>query len=57
VSLDAQIVVGEDTLRAQGSFSLMQPDYGLKVASVAGGTLKLRDELKCHFFIIGSRQN
>jgi polyisoprenoid-binding protein YceI len=56
VSLDAQIVIGEDTLRAQGSFSLAQTDYGLKIASVAGGTLKLREELKCHFFILANRQ-
>jgi polyisoprenoid-binding protein YceI len=57
VSLDSQVVVGEDTLRAQGSFSLMQPDYGLKIAAVAGGTLKLREELKCHFFIIANRKD
>ncbi len=57
VSLDAQIVTGEDNLHAQGSFSLCQPDFGLKIASVAGGTLKLREELKCHFFILANRQN
>lgn len=57
VSLDAQVVVGDDTLRAQGSFSLVQPDYGLKIGNVAGGTLKLRDELKCHFFVVANRQN
>jgi polyisoprenoid-binding protein YceI len=57
VSLDAQIVASQDTLRAQGSFSLMQSDYGLKIASVAGGTLKLRDELKCAYFIVGRRQD
>jgi polyisoprenoid-binding protein YceI len=57
MGLDAQVVAGEDTIRAQGSFSLMQSDYGLKVASVAGGTLKLKDELKCGYFILGRRQN
>jgi polyisoprenoid-binding protein YceI len=36
VSLDAQVVTGEDTPRAQGSFSLLQSDYRLKIASVAG---------------------
>lgn len=55
--LDAQVVVGEETIRSQGSFSLMQSDYGLKVASVAGGTLKLKDELKCGYFILGRRQD
>ena len=57
VGLDAQVMAGEDTLRAQGSFSLMQSDYGLKIASIAGGTLKVRDELKCAYFIIGRRQD
>ena len=57
VSLDAQVVAGEETLRAQGSFSIMQSDYGLKIASVAGGTLKLKDELKCAYFILGRRKD
>jgi polyisoprenoid-binding protein YceI len=55
VCLDAQVVAGEDTLRAQGSFSIQQSDFGLKIASVAGGTLKLKDELKCAYFILGRR--
>jgi polyisoprenoid-binding protein YceI len=55
VGLDAQVVAGEDTLRAQGSFSILQSDFGLKIASVAGGTLKLKDELKCAYFILGRR--
>jgi hypothetical protein len=47
----------EDTLRAQGSFTLLQSDYGLKIASVAGGGLKLKDELKFSYFILGRRQD
>lgn len=57
MSLDAQVVAGEDTLRAQGSFSLTQSDYGLKIASIAGGTLKLKDELRFSYFILGRRQD
>ena len=55
LSLEAQVVVGEDTLKAQGSFSLRQPDFGLKIASIAGGSLKLKDELKCGYFMVGRR--
>jgi polyisoprenoid-binding protein YceI len=55
MGLDAQVVVGEDTLRAQGAFVLSQSDFGLKIASIAGGSLKLKDELKCGYFIIGRR--
>ena len=55
--LDSQIVVGEESLRAQGAFSVLQSDYGLKIASVAGGTLTLRDELKCGYFIVARRSD
>jgi polyisoprenoid-binding protein YceI len=57
MALDAQILASEHLLRAQGSFSLMQSDYKLKIASVAGGTLKVKDELKCAYFIVGRRQD
>jgi polyisoprenoid-binding protein YceI len=53
---DSQLVAGEDTLRAQGSFSLLQSDFNLKIASVANGTLKLKDELKFGFFVIARRK-
>ena len=39
----------------RAAFALSQTDYGLKIASVAGGTSKLKDELKCAYFIIGRR--
>ena len=55
--LESQVMVGEDTLKAQGSFSVLQSDYGLKIASVAGGTLKLKDELKCAYFIVARRRD
>jgi polyisoprenoid-binding protein YceI len=57
VNLETHVVVAEDSVRGQGSFSITQPDFGLKIASVAGGTLKLREELKCHYFIIAPRQD
>ena len=56
VTLDTQVVTGEDSVRAQGSFSIMQSQFGLKIASIAGGTLKLRDELRFSYFIIGRRR-
>jgi polyisoprenoid-binding protein YceI len=57
VTLDAQVVTGEDSVRAQGSFAIMQSQFGLKIASIAGGTLKLRDELRFSYFIIGRRRD
>lgn len=58
VGLQAQVVAGEDRLQAQGSFFRMQSDMGgLRIASVAGGTLKLKDELRCAYFILSRRQD
>ena len=56
IGLDANVVIGEDTLRAQGSFSLLQSDYGIRVASVGGGSIKLKDELKFSYFLMARRQ-
>ncbi len=57
LGFDSQLVVGEDTLRAQGSFSMTQSDFAMKIASVAGGTLKLKDELKFAFFMLARKKN
>jgi polyisoprenoid-binding protein YceI len=57
LQFDSQLVAGEDTLRAQGSFSVLQSDFGLKIASVANGTLKLKDELKFGFFLVARRKD
>ncbi len=43
-------------LRASGEFSLDQTDYNIKLVSVAGGALKLKDELKFSFEILARRQ-
>jgi polyisoprenoid-binding protein YceI len=42
-----------DELRAQGTFNLRQTDYKIKPISVAAGTLKLKDELKFSFDLVG----
>jgi polyisoprenoid-binding protein YceI len=52
----AQIALMGDTLRAYGEFALRQTTYGIKPVTVAGGTLKVKDELKCSFDIIARKQ-
>jgi polyisoprenoid-binding protein YceI len=52
----AQVAFGVDSFRAYGEFRLLQSDYGIRVASVAGGTLKLQDELKFTFYAVGRKQ-
>lgn len=53
----AQVAVSGDTLRAFGDFTLRQTDYRIKLASVAGGALKLKDELKFAFDIVARRKS
>jgi polyisoprenoid-binding protein YceI len=43
-------------LRASGDFTLDQTDYNIKLVSVAGGALKLKDELKFSFEIVARKQ-
>lgn len=52
-SFFSQVAFGVDSFRAYGEFSLLQSDYGIRVASIAGGTLKLQDELKFSFYVVG----
>ncbi len=51
-SIQAQLVLGDGSLRAYGEFRLRQTDYDLTIASVAGGLLRIKDELKFVFFIV-----
>jgi polyisoprenoid-binding protein YceI len=52
----AQVVISDDTLRGYGNFFVKQSEYGITTASIAGGTLKMRDELKIAFFIVAKKQ-
>jgi len=37
-------------------FTMLQTDYGIRIASIAGGTLRLRDELKISFYVVARKQ-
>ncbi|MGC1448435.1 MAG: YceI family protein [Candidatus Sulfotelmatobacter sp.] len=52
----SQVAFGVDSFRAYGEFTLLQSDYGIRIASIAGGTLKLQDELKFSFYVVGRKQ-
>ena len=52
----AQASLGVDSARAYGSFTLLQSDYSIRIASIAGGTLKLQDELKFSFYVVARKQ-
>lgn len=46
-----RISLNGDTLRGTGDFSVRQSDYEMRPVSAAGGTIKLKDELKLSFDI------
>jgi polyisoprenoid-binding protein YceI len=54
--IQAEVTKSEDRLRAQGQFSLKQTDYQIKPVKVAGGTLKVKNELKFSFDITAQKQ-
>lgn len=52
----SQVALGVDTARAYGNFTLLQSEYNIRIASIAGGTLKLQDELKFSFYLVARKQ-
>jgi polyisoprenoid-binding protein YceI len=54
-SVTARVALTGLMFRASGEFSLSQSNYGIKPVSVAGGALKLKDELKFSFEIVARR--
>lgn len=51
----AQVSLGVDSARAYGTFTLLQSDYNIRIASIAGGSLKLQDELKFYFYAVARK--
>jgi polyisoprenoid-binding protein YceI len=56
-SIPARIISMGEMLRASGDFTLKQSDYQIKPVSVAGGALKLKDELKFSFEMVANKQD
>ncbi len=50
-----QMFVVGDTLRVQGDAVVRQSDYGIAPPSVAGGALKIKDEVKCVFDLLARK--
>lgn len=53
--ITARVTMLGNMLRASGEFSLNQTDFGIKLVSVAGGALKLKNELKFSFEIVARK--
>jgi polyisoprenoid-binding protein YceI len=55
-TITARVALLGTMLRASGDFSLSQSRYEIRPVSVAGGALKLKDELKFQFELVARRQ-
>jgi polyisoprenoid-binding protein YceI len=54
--ITSEVTVSGESLRAKGDFSLKQSDFGIKPFSAAGGTIKLKNELKFSFDIAALKE-
>lgn len=52
----ARVEFGDNIMRATGSFALKQTDYKITPVSIAGGTVRVKDEIKFTFDIAALRQ-
>lgn len=56
LAVEATLTIIGNTIRAAGEFSLRQSDYGIKPASFAAGTLRLKDEIKFTFDLLARQE-
>lgn len=52
----ARVALSDGPMRAFGNFSILQSDYDLKIVTIAGGALKVKDELKFSFNILARKK-
>jgi polyisoprenoid-binding protein YceI len=55
VPVTADVTIGRDSIRAQGSFSAKQTDFGIKPYSGGGGTVKVADRVTFCFDLVAVR--
>jgi len=56
LSFEARVMDMGTMLRISGGFTLRQSDFGIKPVSFAGGSLRLKDELKFSFELVGKQE-
>ena len=52
LTINAGLEFGDKSLRAKGAFALKQTSFNIQPVSIAGGTIKVKDELKFTFDIV-----
>jgi polyisoprenoid-binding protein YceI len=53
--ISAKLTLSDDSLRASGEFSIKQTDYGIRLVSAAGGSIRVKDELKFTFDVLARK--
>jgi polyisoprenoid-binding protein YceI len=51
----AQVIPMDGTMRAYGEVAMKQTDFNIKLVSVAGGAMRIKDELKLQFDLVAKR--
>ncbi len=54
--ITAQVSVSGNQLSATGEFTVRQSSYGIKPVSVAGGTMKIKDDVKVTFDLVARKK-
>ncbi len=54
--ITARVTVTGDQLLASGEFNVRQSSYGIKPVSVAGGTMKIKDDVKVTFDFVARKK-
>ena len=52
IGINGEVTLNNDGLKTKGDFVIKQTDYKIKLVSVAGGTLKIKNEVKGRFDIL-----
>lgn len=56
LAVSAKVSITGDILKASGGFAVGQKQFGIAAVTVAGGAIKLKDEVKCTFNIVARKQ-
>jgi len=55
--VSGQVTIGPYSLRATGNFEVRQSNFDIPVPNVAGGLMKIRDDLKFAFYIVARQSD
>lgn len=55
LAIRARATLAGDMLRAVGEFVILQSAFGIKLVSIGGSMLRVKDELRCAFDVVARR--